>query len=190
MATSDIQICSNALLSLGAQSINDFGENNDRAMLASNLWPNVRDSVLRSHNWNCCIKRVALAPDATAPDFEYAYQFTLPSDCLRVLSVGEDAEDQPAYQIEGGRILCDENPLYLRYVFRNTNAPSYDSMLADVLQQAMAAKMAYAITKSASKEQLEQRKLELLLRQARAVDGQENPPEEFGASSIMAVRGA
>lgn len=190
MATSDIQICSNALLSLGAQTINDFGENSDRARLASNLWPDVRDSVFRSHNWNCCIKRVALAPDATAPDFEYAYRFTLPADCLRILSVGEDPADQPAYVVEGRTILCDENPLYLRYVFRNEAVPSYDSLLVDVLTQAMAARMAYAITKSATKEQFEQRKLELLMRQARAVDGQENPPEEFGYSSIMAVRGA
>lgn len=35
---SHVSICSNALLMLGAQPINDFSESNDRARLMSNLY--------------------------------------------------------------------------------------------------------------------------------------------------------
>lgn len=89
MATG-VSICSNALLMLGAQTINDFADqlNLDRAKLCANLYPTVRDDMLRSHPWNCAIKRAVLAPDAVAPAFGYTYSFELPADFLRVLEVG------------------------------------------------------------------------------------------------------
>jgi hypothetical protein len=100
MANSAVEICSNALLLLGAQTINSFDDESDRATLVSNLWPNALEAILRSHPWNCAIRRVSLAPDAAAPDFDYSYQFTLPGDCLRKLSVGLKGQPQ-AHEVEG-----------------------------------------------------------------------------------------
>jgi hypothetical protein len=48
MAT-DVSICSNALLMLGDGPISDFTTVNDRTRLCANLFPQVRDAVLRSH---------------------------------------------------------------------------------------------------------------------------------------------
>jgi hypothetical protein len=45
----------------------------------------VRDSLFRSHPWNCLQKRVALAADTATPAWGFSYQFTLPADCLRLL---------------------------------------------------------------------------------------------------------
>src|SRR5690348_6919352 len=95
MAT-DVSICSNALLMLGDSSIADFNEDNDRARLASNLFPQVRDAVLRLHPWNCAVKRTVLAPDATTPPevaIDWTYQFTLPDDWVRTLQVGAYGEE-------------------------------------------------------------------------------------------------
>src|SRR5262245_34886808 len=99
MVASVVNICSNALLSLGAQPINDLAEDSDRARLAANLWEPVRDYVLRRHTWNCAVKRVALAPDVAAPAFDYAFQFTLPPDFMRLLSVGESGVESWAWKI-------------------------------------------------------------------------------------------
>lgn len=187
MATSDVQICSNALLLLGAQTINSFDDSTERATLCGNLWANARDGVLRAHPWNCAIKRVSLAPDATAPDFDYGYQFTLPGDCLRVLSCGRDGEPQ-AYEIEGRKILSDENPIYLRYVYRLEDVASWDSMLVEAMTAYMAWKLAYPITKSASEAQVKEGEYGALLRLARTVDGQENPPQQAGDERLLASR--
>lgn len=46
---SSITICSNALLALGARSINSFDENTDHARLCSNIYPTVRNDLLRKH---------------------------------------------------------------------------------------------------------------------------------------------
>ncbi|MCP6417776.1 hypothetical protein NL482_26825, partial [Klebsiella pneumoniae] len=78
-----------ALLALGAHPINSFDENTDHARLCSNLYPTVRNKLLRAHPWNCVVKRVVLSPVSTAPVFGFRFQFALPGDLLRVLSIGE-----------------------------------------------------------------------------------------------------
>lgn len=187
MAASEVSICSNALLLLGAKTISDFNENSDRARLASNLYESVRDEVLRSHTWNCAIKRVALAPDTAAPAFDWEYQFTLPGDFVRVLSVGEAGSEDP-FKIESGKILCDANPVYLRYVWRNTNPATWDEMLTRAMELAMAAAMAYGITQSTSLRESMQKEMELHMRRARAVDGQDDTPETLGDSPLLDSR--
>lgn len=185
--TTAVSIASNALLMLGAQPINDFNEDSDRARLASNLYESARDLLLRSHPWNCAVKRVVLSPDIMAPVFGYTYQFTLPGDWLRTLSVGIAGEEID-YRIEGRKILANDSTLKLRYICRNNQESSWDTALIDAMTKTMAAMMAYAITQSTSKEELEFRKLERVLTQARAIDGQEDPPETLGDFRLLAAR--
>jgi len=183
-----VSICSNALLMLGAKPINSLTEENDRARLASNLWPGVRDDLLRAHPWNCAVKRVVLSPEATAPAFDYAYQFTLPGDLLRILSVGERGE-YPEYRVEGRKVLADESVLRLRYVFQNDNPATWDAALVFAAETRMAATMAYAITQSATLAESKRQEAELAFRRAKAVDGQEEPGETVGDFRLLNVRG-
>lgn len=187
MAVTDVSICSNALLMLGAKTINSLDEDNDRARLASNLFPMVRDYLLRGHPWNCAIKRVALAPDVETPAFDWDNQFTLPGDYLRTLSVGEYGSEVP-YQIESGKLLCDDNPALLRYIWRNEEPNTWDEMLVWGCTQAMQAVFSYPITQSASLKQLVEQVCEAVLKKARAVDGQETPPETLGDTPLLASR--
>lgn len=185
--TTSVSISSNALLMLGANPINDFNEDADRARLASNLYAPARDLLLRSHPWNCAIKRVILSPDTDAPAFGYSYQFTLPGDWLRTLSVGDYGQEID-FRTEGRKLLADDSVLKLRYIFRNDQESSWDTMLIDAMTKTMSATMAYAITQSTSKEELEFKKLEMALKQARAVDGQDDPPETLGDFRLLAAR--
>lgn len=187
MAVSEVTICSNALLMLGGNPINDLSENTDGAILAANLWPQVRDEVLRSHPWNCATKRVVLAPEVSAPEFDYSHQFILPGDWLRTVSCGMRGYEHD-YRVEGGRILANRNVLYLRYIWRNEVVASWDSILIHVMTLAMAARMAYGITKSTSMEAQRIQEYEMALRHAKAVDGQEDPPETFGDFPLLTSR--
>jgi len=187
MATSAVQVCSNALLLLGAQTINSFDDESDRALLVANLWPNALEAILRSHPWNCAIQRVQLAPDAATPPFDYAYQFALPGDCLRILSVGERGEN-PQFELEGRKVQFDEALLNLRYVYRNDDIPSWDALLVQAAEAYMAMTCAYPITKSASMFEAMGNLWKLKLQQARTIDGLENPPEELGDYPLLAAR--
>lgn len=188
MATG-VSICSNALLMLGAQTINDFADQNnlDRAKLCANLYPSQRDSVLRAHPWNCCIKRIVLAPLADAPAFGYSAAFELPADCLRVLEVGTGGM-QIDYLTEGRTILADTMVLELRYVFRNEAESTWDSHLIDLMTIAMAAVLAYPVTQSTSERDSREAKLVQATRQAKAVDGQEDPPQTLGDERLLTSR--
>lgn len=190
MATATaVSICSNALLMLGSQTINDFADqmNLDRAKMCANLYPTVRDSMLRSHPWNCAIKRVVLAPDAQAPSFGYAQSFELPSDCLRVLEVGTSG-CQIDYLVEGRTIQADTTVLELRYIFRNEVESTWDANLIAVVTQAMQAKLAYPVTQSTAKQAGEEQVLEMMLKRARATDGQEDPPQTLGDERLLSAR--
>jgi hypothetical protein len=186
MATS-VSICSNALLMLGAKPISDFDENLDRARLASNLYESARDQVLRSHPWNCATKRVILAPMVDAPAFGYAYQFPLPGDWLRNQAV-TDNQVNIDFKAEGRTILADVPALYLRYTFRNEDASTYDAMLIDALTLFMASRMAYPITQSTSLKAEKLQEFKDLIKSARAVDGQDEPPQTFGDFPLLASR--
>ncbi|MDF3613690.1 hypothetical protein P3S34_26705, partial [Enterobacter hormaechei] len=89
--------------------------------------------LLRAHPWNCAIKRVVLSPVSGAPVFGYGYQFSLPGDLVRVLSVGEPRDDID-YRIEGSRLLANIDVIRLRYIFRNEGESTWDSALVDVAE--------------------------------------------------------
>lgn len=182
----DVSICSNALLRLGSDPINSFtegdltGSNIERARMCANLWPTVRRKVLRGGTWNCALKRVLLSPDQTAPAFEFAYRFQRPGDWLRTVRVGSEEFAGITYRTEGTFFLTDFNALPLLYVFDNTVTADYDAGLVEVLELGMMAVLAYPITKSTSLADGLQAQLKDMLTFARGVDGQDDPPEDFG----------
>ncbi|WP_223621177.1 hypothetical protein [Lysobacter sp. ESA13C] len=187
-----VQICSNALLMLGDKPINSLSEDpnqatSDRELAAANLYPQVRNATLRAHPWNCATKRVVLSPDSQTPAFDWAYQFLLPGDWLRTLGVSEGG-CRIDFRAESGRILADSSSLELLYIYRNENPATWDSLLVDAVTTAMAARLAIPVTNDRAKKVEMEGALLRLLQQARGVDGQDSPPEEFGDSPFLLAR--
>jgi hypothetical protein len=188
MATSDVQICSNALLMLGQETIASFTEGTERSTKAANLWANSRDAVLRSHPWNCAVKRVTLAADVVAPAYGFVYAHSLPGDLLRVLDVGAEDEGPYTYRIESRKLLCDDSPIPLRYVWQNTDVTTYDPLLVHALELYMAAMLAYPMTHSTSLRESMLNDYQAVIRSARSVDGQEEPHPQVGDSPLIQAR--
>ena len=199
MAT-DVTICSNALQIIGASPINSFSEGSqangiDTARLCSNLWPVTRDAVLRAHNWSCATARVVLSPESTNPQFGFSHRYILPSDWLRNVEINGVNEYEIDYRTEtvgngnaSKRMLCDVSTLNLVYIWRNTDTLSWDAMLVEAAQTAMAAQMAYAVTQSGSlKEQLT-REYMRKISMAKSVDGQDESPTQLGSFEILGAR--
>jgi hypothetical protein len=186
MATS-VSICSAALMKLGDAPIASLDEPTRRAELCANIYPDAKRDVLRAHPWNCTVKRVILAPLAKAPEFSWRYAFALPGDQLRVMQVGADGY-MTEYQLESGRILANTTVLPLVYV-AEIDESEMDANLVQLLTARMEADLAYSITKSTSLATERLQKYELVLRRAKSTDGQENPPEDWGDSPFIQVRG-
>lgn len=190
-SVSMISICTNALLSIGDKPISSFDDNTDRARICGNMYYQLRDTTLRAHPWNCAKKRVILAPLTTTPAFGWRCQFQTPSDCLRLLQVGNKIlgiDERLDFELEGRTILSNANNLPIRYIWGNYDESTWDSMLVEAMTLTLAAGIAYALTKSTSLMQAKQQELALFYKQAKATNGQENPPETLGDFPLLEAR--
>jgi len=95
---------------------------------------------------------------------------------------------RPTYKVESGKILADVAVLRLRYVWRNENPATWDSAMVHVATLAIAARLAYAITNSASVEQTRLDELRIELQAAKSIDGVEEDGEVLGDFPLYAAR--
>ena len=173
-----VDICNGALNQLGASTILSLTEDSKNARLCNARYTQVRDSVFRSHPWNCLQKRVQLAADTDTPAWGFTKQYTLPADCLRVLTILDQDSD---YKIEGRKILTDNSSMKILYVARITDPNEYDELLRETLSAALAADIAYGITSSNPLTQNMYNLFQDKLKEARFVDateGQNTNPEK------------
>ena len=181
-----VDICNGALNQLGASTILTLTEDSKNARLCNARFTQVRDSIFRSHPWNCLQKRVELAADSDTPAWGFTSQFTLPADCLRVLTILDFDSD---YKIEGRKILTDNSSMKILYVSRVTDPNEYDELLRETLSAALAADIAYAVTSSNPVAKNMYDLFQQKLKEARFVDsteGQNMNPEKGMADVIGA----
>ena len=192
---SQVEICNSALNMLGANNIISLTEDSKNARLLNQRYEPIRDAVFRSHSWNCLIKRVELAQDTETPSHEYTKQYTLPSDCLRVLRVGghhdsssSDLDNGQTFKIEGRKLLTDEGTVYLIYIALITDVNQYDTLLRETIAARLAAELSYAITSSAAlTNSLKETYLEKL-REARFTDATEGTADNLDSSTFINSR--
>ncbi len=144
-----VDICNSALNQIGASNIISLTEDSKAARICNQRFEFLRDSVFRAHPWNCLIHRTTLAADSTAPAFEYAFQYQLPTDpfCLRVLGL---LDTNILFRIEGRKLLTDDSTVNLIYVGRVTDVNEYDTLLIETLAAALAYDFAYPLVGSST----------------------------------------
>lgn len=171
MATSTVQICNNALIKLGSDTITSLSDNTKPARLCNKMYEIVRDELLRTHPWNFAIEREQLAQISTNPDFGYSYQYQLPADCLRVLKISDTSVE---YRIEGRKLLTDANAVKLVYIKKVTDVAQFDSAFSDLLALKLAAELSYSLTDNASLTGTLSELFERRFRRAKMIDAQED----------------
>ena len=173
-----VDICNSALNLLGASTISALTDDSKNARLCNQRYEPIRNRIFRSHAWNCLTKRVQLAQDSAAPVIEYSYQYTLPSDCLRVLKIHtgstDSIESSIDYVVEGRKIKTNEGTVYLVYIGLDTDPNNYDTYLQESISHQLAADIAYAITNNATLAKNYMERADERLREARFIDATEN----------------
>lgn len=177
MALTKVAICNQALNLIGARSIQSFDESTETARRCSALYDSSRQSLLRMHPWSFAKKRMQLAPSAVRPTFGYANAFPLPSNLLRVLDTGLDD-----YEIEGRYILADTNLINLVYVADEADENHWDSLFTECMVLYLANKLCKPISGSQTEADSAWQKLQNMLKQARTINGQERPTQDFSAN--------
>jgi hypothetical protein len=172
--TSVLGICNSALAKVGCSPIAALDDGSREATLINSIFEAKRDEVMTAHAWNGCVRRETWTPLATAPAFEYDYEYAIPTDCLRVLSLEEDELfPDGGWAVEGRKLLSNFETVNARIVYRNLDASSWGPMFAEALAWRLAQEIAYALTQSSEREQKCKDSYEKALRDARSADGAE-----------------
>lgn len=187
---SEVDLLNDALSQIGSSPILSIDDGSISANHCQRLYPALRDALIRGHHWNWAMTRVELAEDATPPATEFAFSYTLPSDCLKVVEFAGSNLRTPdsiplldthgvfTYKIEGRKLLTNYGSALIVYLARVTNPDLWDPLFYQVLSTWLASKLASAITKDDRKSsELLNKAVTVLLPLATAVDGQEGSVE-------------
>jgi len=171
-----VDICSSALIKLGAEPINALTDDTKEARLCNHQFERLRDAVLRSAPWSFALKRIELAPIAETLMFSDLNQFQLPTDCVKFVRL---VDRNTRYSIEGRRLISPDETLQGWYVSNAITPNEYDPNFSEALAYAIAADLCYSITQSTSLKQSLTEGLEFWIGQARSYNSQEVTPEDF-----------
>lgn len=196
---SDIDIANLALTKLGDVRIASFDDNVKPAREILAVYDLLRDKLQRRYVWRFCVSRENLAADVETPAFDFTSQYTLPSDCLRVLMAGDyypritlsDANGSPGqdYRVEGRKILArDSGALPILYLKRITDPTMFDAAFIDAFAAFLAYNLAEPLTQSNTKRDAALLDFNLAIRDAVRANAIENPPEELQDDTWVVAR--
>lgn len=188
MALTAIDICSRALLKVGARTISSFDEGNLEAEVAANLYPIVRDALLSAHPWNFAITFEDLPRLAEAPKADFDGAFALPNDCLRVLSAGPlGASRGLVYRVIGRALYANASAVTVSYVGKPSEEifPAFFDM---VLIAQLAAEFCIPLTENTSRWESLRQFAEAEFRRAKLIDSQEETPPRIDDFTLLQGR--
>ena len=182
---SAVDICNLALISLGQPTvvaIDPPDTNSLAAKLCGQIYPMLRDEVIRAAPWRRLKTRVELAADPAAPVFGYTTKFAFPADMQRLLDVIVSGNIRVSdYNVEGDFILCNESgPLQIRYIKDSINPDDWDSIMRNAIAYRLAADLAEPLTQDASKKQYAMAKYDMIIKEAKRTSAQEGVPVTVG----------
>ena len=196
----ETDLLNDALGQVGAASIMSIDDGSINANYCLRFYPPLRDALLRSHHWNFALKWQQLAQDVTAPVAGFAYAYTLPPECLKVVDYAAAAPTAGTltliyennirvlhnYQIEGRKLVSNDGTVYIQYIQRLTNPDLWDGLFYQTVTTWLASKLAMAIPKDARMSQaLLIQARDVLMPMALAVDGQEGATQRHVTDDLL-----
>lgn len=129
MPANDTTICNLALSKFGSKRIQSLDDASPEARACKLNYGPTRDEVLRAQRWNFATQRVTLSRLSGAPPFGWSAWYQLPTDCLRVLQLNgwESHEQRDRWEVEGSRLLTDQDTAQIQYIARITDGNLYDA---------------------------------------------------------------
>ena len=199
MAASNVAIANLALTKLGDLRILNLTDNTKPAREVNAVFDMSRDYLQRRFSWRYCIKRANLAADSGTPLWDWSYQYQIPTDCLRILQVGQwypspDLSDLIStggqeYVLEGKYILSNQaGPLKLRYLSRVTDPVQFDTAFDMAFSAYLAYLVAEPLTASAEQKQMAYNDYRNAIKDAVIANAIENPPESLADQTWILAR--
>ncbi len=183
----DVDVVNMALGMMGDDFITalDPPDDSDRARLAKTLYEPLLKVCMGETPWNFALKRVALSADAAAPVWGYTYQYTLPTDCLRVRRLDDKSVE---FKVLQGKIHTHQaGPLNIEYIAYIEDPTAWDAHFTESFAYKLAARMATLMGSTEKGKHFDELYREAL-RDAIADDTKEGWPEDFQSHVLTDVR--
>ena len=157
VGTSDIKICSSALLRLGAKAISSFTDGTNRSTLCANIYPSLKEGILSQYDWRFTVKQRQLARSPETPETRWQYKFTLPSDRLTdgpIAVYNSDAAGTGiapinTFELFAGFLYTTELEIFIDYQTA-TEEQAWPAYFVELMTKAMMVELAMPITDQAN----------------------------------------
>ena len=154
MADTKVDICARALIMIGAQPISSFDDGSTEALVASNIYENITQSILCRHRWRFATEQQQLSLLASAPTgrYEYAYQLPTSPDLLQLNTI--TVADVPIeYSRYGDKVFVNgydsQSALIADYIFRQDES-EFPAYFKDALELKLASRFAGSVARDAA----------------------------------------
>ena len=188
-ADSSIDICSRALILIGAEPITSFTDGSTESLVASNLYEDICRSALQNFRWRFATDQKVLNRRTDAPTGRYDFAYQLPNDNLIVHAITVN-DNLVEYQIYGDMVYADTDQadtVIADYTFRQTeeNFPAYFTV---ALQYALALAFASSIARDATMVTQMSALADRAMMKARSVDSQQQTTRKLVSTRFIAER--
>jgi ethanolamine utilization microcompartment shell protein EutS len=184
MGSSKIEMVNGALIELGAVILSSLTEDKLEVDVANEIYDEVYGDLLAKAPWRFAVKKADLSHLIAAPLNEWADQFDLPAQCVRVLGV---YPRRTAYEIFGSTICANATALAVDYVERVSESllpPPFVRLMSIEL----AVRMCMSITNDAELKRLLQQDARMQFAAALAADAQQRPNVPIQSSPFVDCR--
>ncbi len=188
-AQSAVDVCSRALILIGAEPITSFDDGNNEALIASNMYEDVARASLLNTRWRFSTNQAVLnrLSDAPTGRFDAAYQ--LPSGWLMTHVV--TVNDTPIeYQTYGDKLFCNEaasSELVLDFTYR-ANEQGWPSYFTIAVEYELASVFAVSLARDQSLAQLMTQQAATSMMRARNLDAQQQTTRKLSTSRFITNR--
>ena len=188
-AQSAVDVCSRALILVGAEPITSFDDGNNEALIASNMYEDVARASLLNTRWRFSTNQAILnrLSDAPTGRFDAAYQ--LPSGWLMTHVV--TVNDTPIeYQTYGDKLFCNEgasSELVLDFTYR-ANEQGWPSYFTIAVEYELASVFAVSLARDQALAQLMTQQAATSMMRARNLDAQQQTTIKLSTSLFITNR--
>ncbi|MEJ8474596.1 hypothetical protein [Roseibium algae] len=181
-----------ALSHLKEPAIQDFDFSSVASRWFRNNYVAKRDAYLAMHDWDFAMGLAMIGADTIRPPFRWRFQYSLPSDFLR-LPVQTENGDHNGHRIKaevvGAKLMTDYQPPFpLRYVARVDSEARFPPLFVNGFSFFLAAGAAHVIAGKNSLVQTMQEAAESSLDLAGTVDAEQSTPEPMEVPEIITER--
>tara|TARA_B100000212_G_scaffold337257_1_gene311805 strand:+ start:2466 stop:3059 length:594 start_codon:yes stop_codon:yes gene_type:complete len=188
-ANTPVDLCSRALILIGAEPITSFEDGTTEALVSVNMYEDVVRTSLVNTRWRFATNQAILNLLTAAPTGRYDRAYQLPSGYLMVhtATVEDNIID---YQIYGDKLFADtssSDTVILDYTFR-ANELEFPSYFTIAVEYALAMVFATSIARDASLAALMEKQATNAMAKARSLDSQQQTTRKLVTSRFITNR--